>query len=287
MTISSAAFHPLTVDAVQRVLSTRTFGRVLHLLDETTSTNAVAFNLAQAGAPHGAVVLAEAQSAGRGRHGRQWYSPPGSNLYCSILLRPSVPGEFRTLWFSWMPLLSALAAARAVQVVAGLRPALKWPNDILLGSRKVGGVLCESSGLGTPPLVIVVGIGLNVNISPEAFPENLRLQATSIAYEAGQPFDRSAILGALLSELEVRYETLASGRFADLQQEYLLRCSTTGAQVRVSFASGETLEGRADSIGPDGALRIIPHPSEAHPTGSIIEVRTGDVLHVRPTDVTR
>ncbi|MER3422168.1 MAG: biotin--[acetyl-CoA-carboxylase] ligase, partial [Nitrospiraceae bacterium] len=223
-----AAFQAITVQAVQAALSTKTLGRALHLLGETSSTNTIAVALAQGGAPDGTVVIAESQTAGRGRLGRQWHSPPGKNLYCSIILR-AVPTPDRVAqWLSWVPLISAMATARAIQVRNALRPSVKWPNDILIGRRKVAGLLCESGGWGTPLAFVVVGIGINVNSHPETFPPNLRELATSMAAEAGRPFDRAALLATLLSELEIRCETFLLGRPTDVMQEYLARCSTLG-----------------------------------------------------------
>jgi BirA family biotin operon repressor/biotin-[acetyl-CoA-carboxylase] ligase len=266
---------------VQAILSTRTFGRALRIVAETTSTNALASALAQAGASHGTVVVAETQSGGRGRLGRRWHSPPGQNLYSSIIVRPPPPADQPALWLSWIPLLSASAAARAIQVVGGLRPSVKWPNDILLGSRKLGGILCESAGIGTPQGAVVVGIGLNVNIRSQQFPDELRETATSMAIEAGRPFDRAAVLAALLSELEIRCDALFSGDRAGLRDEYKVRCSTLGRPIRVTLADGKSLEGRAVDIDDDGSLRIIPASSLDAPPTEHVSLRAGDVTHVR------
>lgn len=277
-----SAFQPLTTDAIRAALSTNIFGRMLHLLDEVSSTNTVAAGLAQDGAPHGTVIVAEAQSAGRGRLGRQWHSPPGKNLYCSIILRPHPLPDQLPLWLSWIPLLCAVAAARTVQVVATLHPSVKWPNDIFVGPRKVGGLLCESSGAGTSSIFVLVGIGLNVNIRTHDFPETLRDHATSMAIEANRPFDRISVLSTLLSELEIRYETLVSGHLADLVDEYRMRCSTLGRWVRISLVGNDTLEGLAESIAGDGSLRIARGGSSAGLHGEgIVHVRAGDVVHLR------
>lgn len=277
-----AAFQAITVQAVQAALSTKTLGRALHLLGETSSTNTIAVALAQGGAPDGTVVIAESQTAGRGRLGRQWHSPPGKNLYCSIILR-AVPTPDRVAqWLSWVPLISAMATARAIQVRNALRPSVKWPNDILIGRRKVAGLLCESGGWGTPLAFVVVGIGINVNSHPETFPPNLRELATSMAAEAGRPFDRAALLATLLSELEIRCETFLLGRPTDVMQEYLARCSTLGQRVRVNLASGHSVEGWAETIAPDGSLRIIREGApDGSYDGSVVDIRAGDVVHLR------
>ena len=138
---ASAAFQALTAQSVQQALSTKAFGRTLHLLEGTSSTNTVAMTLGQEGASHGTVVVAETQTAGRGRSGRQWYSPPGKNLYCSVVLRSMPSPDQLALWLSWIPLIAGLAAVRAVQTTAALHPSVKWPNDIL-SEHGSSGALC-------------------------------------------------------------------------------------------------------------------------------------------------
>jgi BirA family transcriptional regulator, biotin operon repressor / biotin---[acetyl-CoA-carboxylase] ligase len=287
---SVSAFQPITSQAVTMALCTKTLGRSLHILDETPSTNSAAMALAQDGAPDGTVVVADTQTSGRGRLGRPWYSPPGKNLYCSIILRRAMPPDQISRWLSWVPLLSAVAVARAIQVLSGLRPSLKWPNDILMEQRKIGGLLCESSGTGTANGFVIVGIGLNVNMWRDAFPTDLRDLATSLAAEAGQPFDRAVLLATLLSELELRYEGFFSGAVPDIQQEYELRCATIGQRVRVETTNGkrgEWIEGHAVSIGDDGSLQVMADdPQDSFTRRTPVVIRAGDVVHVR-RDVNR
>jgi len=279
MTETPAAFQPLTAQTIQRALSTKTFGRTLHVLDEVSSTNSQAAALVQQGAPHGTVVVAETQTAGRGRLGRHWYSPPGKNLYGSLILRTMPARGQQTLWLSWIPLIAALAASRAVQVVANLKPVVKWPNDILIGHRKLGGVLCESSGLGTSHAAVIVGIGLNVNVLHDDFPHELRETATSLTIEAQRPFDRAALLAALLSEMESRCESFLAGAHADILKEYVLRCGTLGRRVIVELAHGEHVDGTADSVLPDGSLRVTRTGADGRP--QTLDIRAGDVTHLR------
>jgi BirA family biotin operon repressor/biotin-[acetyl-CoA-carboxylase] ligase len=267
-----AESRSFTSAAVQALLHTEALGRVLHLLPRVASTNTTTLTLAAEGAPHGTVVVAEEQTAGRGRLGRAWHSPAGENLYCSILLRR----EFTATWLSWAPLVTGLAVLKTVHAIAGLQPSLKWPNDVFIGSRKVGGVLCESAGLGTSDPVLVVGIGLNVNIGRERFPTELRPAATSLAAEAGRRFDRVELLVALLHELEARYAAISTGIPASLREEYGVHCSTLGRRVRVSLSQGEVVEGQAEAITEDGALQVLKDGAR-HP----ITLRTGDVVYVR------
>lgn len=280
---SVSAFQPVTCHAVAKALCTNTLGRSLHILEHTPSTNSTALTLAQEGAPDGTVVIAEAQTSGRGRLGRPWYSPPGKNLYCSIILRRSMSSDLVSRWLSWVPLLSAVGVGRGIQVISGLRPSLKWPNDILLEHRKVGGLLCESSGTGTANAVVIVGIGLNVNMRRDTFPEDLRDRATSLAAEAGRPFDRAVLLAMLLSELELRYDGFFSGAGLEIKREYELRCTSIGQRVRVDMANGECVEGLADSIGDDGSLQVlVEHSQGGLKPGTAVTIRAGDVTHLRP-----
>jgi len=270
-----AAFQPLNAQHIQRALSTTTFGRTLHVLEEVPSTNTHAATLAQDNAPHGTVVVAESQTAGRGRLGRHWHSPSSRNLYCSILLRALPAREQQPLWLSWIPLIAALAASRAVQVTTSLKPSVKWPNDILIGDRKLGGILCESSGVGTAHATVTVGIGLNVNVRRDEFPDELREIATSLAIETQHPCDRTALLAALLVELETRCESFLAGNHGDILKEYMLRCSTIGRRVRIELAHGEQMDGTAESIQADGSLRVIRGDR------TTADIRTGDVIHLR------
>ena len=147
---------------------------------------------------------------------------------------------------------------------------------------KSGGLLCESSGMGSAQPVVLVGIGVNVNMWRDAFPEDLRDLATSLAAEAGHPFDRTSLLAMILSELELRYDAFFSGTSADIQHEYVLRCSTIGQAVRADLAHGEWIEGQATSLADDGSLRIlVEDSSDARKRGSVVVLRAGDVTHLR------
>lgn len=195
-----------------------------------------------------------------------------------------MPPDQVSRWLSWVPLLSAVAVSRGIQVISGLRPSLKWPNDILIEQRKVGGLLCESSGMGTANGFVIVGIGLNVNMWRDAFPTDLRDLATSLAAEAGRPFDRAVLLATLLSELELRYEAFSSGAM-DIKHEYELRCATIGQRVRVEMANGERgdcIEGQAVSIGDDGSLQVmVDNPQDLFTRRPPVAIRAGDVVHLR------
>jgi BirA family biotin operon repressor/biotin-[acetyl-CoA-carboxylase] ligase len=188
---------PLRLDDIRSTLATARLGQHLHLHQSLTSTNSEAMTLAQNGAEDGTVVIAESQSAGRGRHARTWFSPPGLNLYCSVIVRGLGQGLTLADWLSWVPLTTALAATEAVQEVAAISLALKWPNDLLLDERKVGGILCESSLAIPDNPVVVIGIGLNVNVSLELFPDELRPIATSLFESSHRLVDRRASMSCV------------------------------------------------------------------------------------------
>jgi BirA family biotin operon repressor/biotin-[acetyl-CoA-carboxylase] ligase len=268
----------LTADRVRAALGVREFGRTFHILEETVSTNTAALALARKGARHGTVVLAEQQTAGRGRLGRPWYSPPGENLYCSVILRKVPRPDRLAHWLTWIPLVSGAAANEAVEQVTGLHPSLKWPNDVLIGDKKLGGVLCESQSSHTQGTIVVIGIGINVNTKREGFPEHLQELATSVAIETGRSFDRTLLLDALLAKLEQYAELLIRGQTEAINHKYTALCSTLGRRVLVSLAQGEGVEGLADSISSDGSLRILCDRTQVE---TMLEVRAGDVIHLR------
>jgi len=273
---------PLTLDDIRSTLATKTLGHRLYLHHELSSTNSEALSLAQAGAAHGTVVVAESQSSGRGRHARAWFSPPGTNVYCSIIVRGIGQGFSLSEWLSWVPLTSALAVAEAVQCVAALSLSLKWPNDLLLQERKVGGILCESSFASPTDPIVVIGIGLNVNMPRESFPEELRPIAASLLEASRQPIDRNRLIAQLLLELEQSLDELRSYGPARLRRAYMTRCITLGRRVRVLLGGEQELIGTAEAISADGALQVRPlPPSPASQSPPLIDVRAADVIHLR------
>jgi len=268
----------LDLSTVRAALTTRVFGRNLVILPSTGSTNDVAKDLAARGAPEGTVVVADEQTAGRGRMGRRWLAPPGTCLLCSILFRPTLPPT-RT---NRLTMLCSLAAADAVEQVAGLRVALKWPNDLIVRTqspkskaqnwRKLAGVLTETGMVGERLEFVVVGIGVNVNVPPEALP-NLAPDATSILAEVGRPVDRVTLLAALLAKVEQQYEPLRAGESP--HQEWAARLATLGRLVEAT-TSGGVLTGVAESVDEDGALLL------RTPNGTLHRLVAGDVTLARP-----
>ncbi|MFG1989295.1 biotin--[acetyl-CoA-carboxylase] ligase [Actinoplanes sp. NPDC048988] len=272
---------PLSPRALERALVTPGgFWRRLDLRAETASTNADAVAAAQAGEPEGLVVVAESQSAGRGRRDRQWTSPPRAGLTFSVLLRPGVRNEERG-WpavppgaLGWLPLLAGVALSEAVTRVAEVEAALKWPNDLLAAGGKCAGILAEASGDA-----VVVGIGLNVSTRAEELPETNGLPATSLRVAGAPVTDRDPLLRATLRGIASWYEGWrgadGDAEMSGLLAAYRRNCATIGRQVRVLLPAGGPLEGEATSVDADG--RLVVRTAD----GADNRVSAGDVLHVR------
>jgi BirA family biotin operon repressor/biotin-[acetyl-CoA-carboxylase] ligase len=267
---------PLALDAIRPHLTTRVIGTTLLLHDEVDSTNDVLADLAQQGAPDGAVVVAESQTAGRGRLGRTWLSPRGLNLYVSILLARTLPPETVT----WTPMLAGLAVLRAIRTLTALDVRLKWPNDVLAirggVERKLAGILVDTVGTGPASgRAMVVGIGLNVNMPVEAFSEELRATATSLLIETGSSVDRGRLLATLLGEVERLYDHACTHGPGDIAAKYQAACDTIGKPVRIELIGSEKIEGAVEGLATDGALRLRTK------NGKVLEIRAGDVVHLR------
>ena len=239
----------------------------------TGSTNADLLARAAGGEPEGAVLAAEQQTAGRGRLGRAWVSPPRAALTFSVLLRPAAVPRAR---LGWLPLLAGVAVAAAVRTAAAVDAWLKWPNDVLAGPAKLGGILAEAAGDA-----VVIGIGLNVSTGPADLPPPGpgALAATSLRLAHARSLDRGELLAAILAGLERRYLTWC--RFAGdtersgVRAEYTRLCATLGRPVRAELPGGRVLDGLAAGIDPDGRL-LVSVPSEAE-----LPVAAGDIIHLR------
>ncbi len=248
------ADDPLSAMHVLPLAGTGQIGRqVYQYLQTTASTNTDARALAVAGAPHGSLVVAETQTAGRGRHDRPWLSPPGQGIYATLLLRPSgLPAAQSPL----LTLLAAVAAVEAItRTVPGLVPSIKWPNDILIGGRKVAGILAEmDDGMAAAPCILL-GIGINVNTPLDRLPERPIYPATSLALEAGHAVSRAALLAAWLQRVEHWLERLESGQHEALLARWTECACMTGRRVSVTRQTG-VVQGIASGIDTDGALLL-------------------------------
>jgi len=238
----------LTRAAIEARLRTRTIGRNLELYDRITSTNTRAIALARQGAPQGTLVLAEAQTAGRGRLGRRWYAPPGSSLLMSLILRPLLaPRQAQCT-----TMICSLGIVEAVARECGLAAQVKWPNDIVLDGKKLGGLLTELGLHGDQLDYVVVGMGLNVNLDVAALPD-LMTPATSLSAEAGRCISRLELLSAILEGIEARSDRLVRGWSP--HEEWRQHLATLGEWVRVSSLE-EVIEGTAEDVDEDGALLV-------------------------------
>ena len=235
----------------------------VEVVEEAESTNALVADRARTDGPEGLVILAEHQTAGRGRLGRSWETPARSGLTFSVLLRPTVPPP---AW-PWLPLLTGYEVSKALRT-AGFDATVKWPNDVLIGERKVAGILVERVEAASGP-VAVVGVGLNVGMTTNELPVP---EATSLAIEGEAP-DRTELLGILLDALWEGYVAWQEGGDAAgtrLAESYVEACSTIGRAVRVVLPSGEELTGTATGVDASGRLLV---------DGTA--VGAGDVIHVR------
>lgn len=267
---------PLNADALRRAL-VRTGGlwTSLDVVDATGSTNADLATRAREGAPEGAVLVAEEQTAGRGRLERRWSAPPRSGLFFSVLLRPE--GVPVSRW-GWLPLLAGVAVATALPRAAGVDTALKWPNDVLVTvegeERKAGGILVERPDATAES--VVLGIGINVTLRAAELPVP---QAGSLALAGAKVTDRDTLLRAVLRSLERWYGSwrTAGGdpAGARLQETYAAGCATLGRQVRAELPGGTAVTGEAVAVDGDGRLVLATAAGLAEP------VSAGDVVHLR------
>lgn len=262
---------PLQAEAIQRLLHTQWLARSLQVLDETDSSNRVVMELAEAGAPHGLTVIAEAQSAGRGRHGRSFYSPARRNLYTSILLRANQGAALApTLVFAAAAAL-AETTARELGAEGAERVQIKWPNDVLIDGFKTAGILVEGAqGRAAPAAVL--GIGVNLNMAKAEFPEEIRARATSLQIALGRPVDRARFGARLYGALEELIDLHLQQGFAPVRARFEPFFKSTGNRVRVNDLGGRLqAEGLVLGIGSDGALRL------AGADGTLHRVLAGDV----------
>jgi BirA family biotin operon repressor/biotin-[acetyl-CoA-carboxylase] ligase len=262
-------------EAAVRAAAVRPGGlwRSVEVVPVTGSTNADLLARAAGGEAEGAVLVAEEQSAGRGRLGRSWTSPPRAALTFSVLLRPAAVPRGR---LGWLPLLAGVAVAAAVRAVAAVDARLKWPNDVLVGQAKLAGILAEAAGDA-----VVTGIGVNVSTEPAGLPPPGpgALAATSLAIEGAANTDRAALLAEILAGLERRYRAwchvLGDTERSGLRAEYTELCATIGRRVRVELPGGRLLDGLAAGVDPDGRL-LLSMPSDAD-----LPVAAGDIVHLR------
>ncbi len=239
----------LADDLLARLGKTRIIGRDIQVFEQTTSTNDVVEKLARDGVREGVVVFAESQTKGRGRLGRKWVSPARKGLWFSILLRPNLRPQETTQ----LTVASATALRRAIVSETGLDVEIKWPNDILIGGKKVAGILTEMSAELDRVRHVIPGIGIDVNQDVSEFPPELRKIATSLKIESGESVSRAALAVAILRELGEEYTRVCAGKFSGIADEWEEHCGTIGKEVTVQIGDRK-IRGRAESLDDDGSL---------------------------------
>ena len=259
----------LTALELRPLLNTHDLGRELHCYDELGSTNDRAKELAEEGAEHGEIVVAEAQTAGRGRRGREWVSPARKNLYFSVILRPELPPS-RAAELTLVASIAICDAARQAGVDAGI----KWPNDVLASGKKLAGILTELAAEPDRVHWAVVGVGVNVNARPEDFPEELRGEATSLLIERRSPAPRSLFAAACFTALEEWLDRHAEQGFGVIRDAWRERSVTLGREVSVK-TEGREIVGVAADIDAQGALLV-------RGRAGLERVLAGDVALLRP-----
>ena len=259
----------LTPDLLRQRLKGSMFARRIEHFFRTDSTNRVAMELGYAGEPEGAVILAEEQTAGRGRAGRRWHSERAAGIYVTLLLRPKISPVQAPL----LTMLAGLSAHSAIQAQTGMRPDVKWPNDLILNGKKLGGILTEMHAEPASVRLVIVGIGINVN--QEAFPSELNRIATSLRVETGKNQSRLELLARLLREFETDYNRfLRDGSSSVTERFTQISSYALGKKVRVTNGN-ETYVGVTAGLRPEGLLQV------QREDGAVVAVLAGDVAEIR------
>lgn len=245
-------------------------GRDIVFYRTIPSTNATCVELAHKGSKEGTVIIADEQTGGKGRLGRTWISPLGKNLYMSILVRPPISPREATI----LTLMSGVACCIALRKLLLIPVHLKWPNDLLVNEKKIGGILCEISADMDKIAFAVIGIGININVDIEDFPEEVRQIATSVKREIGSQFSRTDIVIEVIKELNRWYEVFLRDGKKDILAEWRDCSSTLGRKVKVTIGNS-VLIGIAESIDQEGLLIL------KLPDGSFTKVDAGDVTMLR------
>ncbi|MBE9503203.1 MAG: biotin--[acetyl-CoA-carboxylase] ligase [Proteobacteria bacterium] len=256
-------------------------GSSLHLFDELVSTNLTAHEMAVSGAQEGTVVLADSQSEGRGRRGRSWFSPPGDNIYTSVILHPPVSPEKAPQ----LTLVAAVALAETIsfflneasQAEPGLKAEIKWPNDILIGGKKCAGILTEMKAHAGEVQYVVVGIGINVNLDSQYMPEEISAIATSLSSATGRDFKRGRIIQSLYSNMENWYKRYLDKGFPFIRERWNNLSAVNGHYVKAASPSIKNdgyEEGLALGINDKGALEM------RKKDGRIMEISAGEITLV-------
>lgn len=249
----------VTESKIRLGLQTKTLGRVIHYEESVQSTQRIAHVLAGDGASEGTLVIADEQTAGRGRLMREWHSSKGTGVWMSLILKPLLPPQ-KAPQFT---LITAVAVVQAIEEVTDLHPQIKWPNDILIDGKKVTGILTELQAESDKINSIIIGIGMNVNHTKEHFPDELQKIATSLAIEQGEPLSRSEIVQKVLERIEALYSIYMKEGFTPVKLLWESYAISIGKKIRARTING-TIEGRALGITDEGVLKIEDSAGTVH-----------------------
>lgn len=262
-----AGFDLLSEDKLKSVIKTELFAKKIYSFWSIGSTNEFAHNRAIQGEPEGTLVIAEQQVRGRGRKNRRWDSPFNKGLWFSVVLRPNIVSDQVGL----IPFLAGVAVAEGIENFTGLKPEVKWPNDLLLNGKKICGILSEAEFRNGKIRFIILGIGINVHHKPHEFPDEFRDRATSLRAESNLRIDRSELLAEILFQLEKNYRTMQSQGFAPIISNWKKRCPHLGKQVTI-IQDDERLEGIFEDLNEQGCLMLRTRD------GELKKIVTGDLL---------
>ncbi|GGD68968.1 biotin--[acetyl-CoA-carboxylase] ligase [Paenibacillus nasutitermitis] len=262
----------LTMPDLMEKLKESSFVPSIKLLDAVDSTQNIAQRMAEEGAPEGTLVIAEQQTKGRGRMGRHWVSPPGKGVWMSMVLRPEIPLQFAPQ----LTLLAAVALSRALMAIAPLDIGIKWPNDLLIGGKKISGILLESTAEDERLRYVVAGIGISVNLEETDYPPELLEAATSLRIALGRPLERSEVIAAFISQFQQLYTLYHKEGFAPIRSLWEARSITLHKQARLVTPSG-VVEGTPVGLDDRGALLVKLAGGEIIPVFSAdIKLPAGD-----------
>ena len=260
----------MTAREIHNGLRTQTVGHEIESYDQIESTNNLARKRGIDGAPEGTLILAESQTAGRGRHGRRWHAPPGSSILASLILRHRLLANQIGL----PSIVSAVAIATAIHELTNLSATIRWPNDVLICGKKVSGILTELEYDRNLQPFLVMGFGVNVNTLLTDFPQELQMSATSLRIEEGRTFSRVALIQTILRRLEEYYLHLKSGEVASIVERANTLSSTVGRWVQVQTAE-KIIDGRDEGIDQDGGLLLRDE------SGGVQKFLIGEVVHAK------
>lgn len=254
---------------IQLDLTTNFIGQEIHHYSEVDSTNEVAKELAEKGSPEGTIIIAESQRSGKGRRGKKWLSPSGG-VWMTIILRPDIPLSQAPL----LTLVTGVAVAKTLANDCNLDVGIKWPNDILIGEKKVCGILTEASASAKGLEYVVVGIGIDLNVDVEAFPPKLREGATSLRRELDKEIQGVELVQDFLVNFENLYNDFTKGQFTEILNQWRKLSKTIGSYVEV-HQKGRTVRGEAVGISKDGILIL------EMDDGSLQKVISGECIHYK------